>query len=118
MNVRRTSPVAILAVLLSASGFCKDTEPAEAKPEFVVESWGGDQGLPQNSVIAIFQSTDGYFWLGTYSSITRFDGVRFTTFDPGVTPGLSGNRILAICEDRDGTLWMTTENDGIVAYRH
>jgi signal transduction histidine kinase/ActR/RegA family two-component response regulator len=77
---------------------------------FVTDVWQTEQGLPQNSVSAICQTRDGYLWLGTYSGLVRFDGVRFTIFESGNTPGLVGNRITALSEDSSGGLWIGSES--------
>jgi hypothetical protein len=37
---------------------------ATTTPEFNVTAWSTDQGLPQNSVICLAQSRDGYLWAG------------------------------------------------------
>src|SRR5688572_17411303 len=46
-----------------------------------LDVWRQPQGLPQNSVITIIQTRDGYLWVGTKGGVARFDGARFTVFD-------------------------------------
>jgi ligand-binding sensor domain-containing protein/signal transduction histidine kinase/CheY-like chemotaxis protein len=84
-----------------------DRGPTE---RFVTDVWQTEQGLPQNSVSSICQTRSGYLWLGTYSGLVRFDGVRFTVFEPGNTPGLVGNRVTALMQDSAGDLWIGTES--------
>ena len=43
--------------------------------------WRQPQGLPQDTVLSLLQTRDGYLWVGTKGGVSRFDGVRFTTFD-------------------------------------
>ncbi len=69
-------------------------------------------GLPQNSVISMVQTRDGYLWLGTLNGLSRFDGQRFTTFDESNTPGLNDSRILNLFEDSQARLWIGTETAG------
>jgi ligand-binding sensor domain-containing protein len=64
-----------------------------APPNFHLQIWGTEHGLPQNAVPAIVQTRDGYLWLATYCGLARFDGVRFTVFDSSNTPGLYASRI-------------------------
>ena len=45
------------------------------------ETWTTDDGLPQNSVIDIVQTRDGYLWLATFAGLARFDGLSFKVFD-------------------------------------
>jgi signal transduction histidine kinase/ligand-binding sensor domain-containing protein/DNA-binding response OmpR family regulator len=74
-----------------------------------------DNGLPQNSVRAIAQTGDGYIWLGTYGGLTRFDGVRFETFNKSNTPELKHDSVRALLKDRSNRLWIGTAN-GLVRY--
>ena len=48
--------------------------------------WQDQHGLPQNGVLAILRTRDGYLWLGTIEGAARFDGVRFVVFDNNNTP--------------------------------
>ena len=81
---------------------------------FAIDVWETDDGLPQNSVIALTQTRDGYLWLGTLNGLVRFDGLRFTVFDESNTPGLNSSRIVSLFEDSRGDLWIGTETAGIV----
>ncbi len=98
--------------------------PAQTEPgsfqvapirEFVIDHWGMEQGLPQNSVNAICQTRDGYLWLATFGGLVRFDGVKFTVFDRFNTPGMKADRCLALYEDTRARLWIGTEN-GLILY--
>ncbi|MEI6074557.1 MAG: two-component regulator propeller domain-containing protein [Verrucomicrobiota bacterium] len=66
--------------------------------------------MPQNSVAAIAQSGDGYLWLGTYSGLVRFDGVRFSVYDTDNTPALETVRITALFDDAHNNLWIGHES--------
>lgn len=79
--------------------------------------WNTDQGLPQNTVVDILQTRDGYLWLSTPDGLVRFDGAQFTVFNSGNSPGLKSNRITALFEDRDGVLWLGTEDSGLARYK-
>jgi signal transduction histidine kinase/ligand-binding sensor domain-containing protein len=85
----------------------------EIGPHFLQTHWTTESGLPQNSVVAIAQTPDGYLWLGTFGGLARFDGMKFTIFNTGNTPVLHGNRITALHVGRDGTLWIGMENGEI-----
>jgi diguanylate cyclase (GGDEF)-like protein len=82
------------------------------------DAWQTDQGLPQNSVVAVEQTRDGYLWLGTYQGLVRFDGTRFVVFHSGNTPAIASNRIVALAEDGHGGLWIGTNGGGLVRYQH
>ncbi len=76
--------------------------------QYVHQIWQDDQGLPQNDVLAIMPTRDGYLWLGTEEGLVRFDGVHFVGFDSRSTSGLKNNTITALFEDRDKNLWIGT----------
>ncbi|HEV2437742.1 MAG TPA: two-component regulator propeller domain-containing protein [Verrucomicrobiae bacterium] len=102
------------AWLLSGNDF---SAWVSASPNYFVRSWQAEQGLPQNKVTAIVQDHDGYLWVGTYSGLARFDGVRFTTFDENNTPALRSSRITSLFETADGVLWIGDESGQITQYK-
>lgn len=77
-----------------------------------------DDGLPQDSVLAMLQSRDGYLWFTTYRGLVRFDGVRFKVFDQSNTPAIPGTIFVAssLMEDRDGDLWAGIWSRGAIRY--
>ncbi|HVG63289.1 MAG TPA: two-component regulator propeller domain-containing protein [Hyalangium sp.] len=97
-----------LITLLGAPGRGWALEPGKALPQFPHSSWGTEDGLPQNSVLALAQTPDGYLWAGTGEGLVRFDGIRFTLFDEATTPELPENLIRCLETGPDGTLWIGT----------
>jgi ligand-binding sensor domain-containing protein/signal transduction histidine kinase len=88
---------------------------AGSEAHFTVDHWEAKEGgLPQNVVIAMAQTRDGYLWLGTQQGLARFDGVHFKTFNDGNTPGLNSTTITKLFEDSRGNLWIGTQNGGVV----
>ncbi len=81
---------------------------------YIVDVKETEDGLPQNSVITITQTRDGYLWLGTLYGLVRFDGIRFTVFDESNTPGLNSGRIVFLFEDSQSNFWIGTETAGVV----
>src|SRR5262249_46095541 len=86
-----------------------------ASPErFLVKDWTPDEGLPQNVVFTVTQTHDGYLWLGTGHGLSRFDGLRFKTFDDDQAPELAGSKIVKLFEDSSRNLWVGTDNSGVL----
>ena len=79
--------------------------------------WQDQHGLPQNGVLAILRTRDGYLWLGTIEGAARFDGVRFVVFDSHNTPEIKSSQILSLAEDRAGDLWLGAVGGGLTRYR-
>lgn len=110
----------LLAVSLAASAGA-----AEGARRYLVDTWGTDAGLPQNSVPAIAQTPDGFLWVATFNGLVRFDGHRFRTFTATDTPGLASDNINVLATDPRGRLWIGTDDAGLslfdgqrfVAYR-
>ena len=67
-------------------------------------------GLASNTVLTIFEDSQGNMWFGTTDGITRYDGNNFQTFT--TDDGLSRNTIGLIFEDRNGMLWF---GDGVLS---
>ena len=113
VNIRWFGAAAL--VLCCLCGFAPQTTAALAPGRaYAVKVWETDDGLPQNSVISMVQTRDGYLWLGTLNGLARFDGLRFTVFDESTTPGLNDSRIVFLFEDSQANLWIGTETAGTV----
>jgi diguanylate cyclase (GGDEF)-like protein len=102
-----------LSVLLLICAFTS----VEAGAQYRFEQFTTSNGLPQNTVAAIIQTSDGYLWFATYDGLVRYDGVRFTIFDKGNTSGIGSNRFSTLCGDTQGTLWIGTIDQGLLRYR-
>ncbi len=88
-------------------------EADEAGSPFIVDAWTSKDGLPENAVISVIQTRDGYLWLGTLNGLVRFDGTHFTVFDEYNTPGLNSDRIDYLFEDSHTNLWIGTDTAGV-----
>jgi len=85
--------------------------------QYRFDAWTTDNGLPQNSIINILKTSDGYLWMTTFDGLVRYDGVRFKVFNGGNTRGIKSSRFLTLFEDRNKTLWITTAESGIARYK-
>lgn len=81
--------------------------------QYVHRIWTTQQGLPSGTIYDIWQTRDGFLWLGTQTGLVRFDGVRFTAAEM-IYPGLPENLwVRSGFEEADGTLWVGTNDAGI-----
>jgi signal transduction histidine kinase/ligand-binding sensor domain-containing protein len=79
--------------------------PHKALTQYSSTVWTQEQGLPQDTIRAIAQTTDGYLWLGTDEGLARFDGYEFTIFNRA-GGALPANSITALATAPDGSLWI------------
>ncbi len=84
--------------------------PAEDRlSSYSVRRWTTEDGLPQNHVVCVAQTPDGYLWCGTHVGLVRFDGRRFLVFDRHNTPELAASdTIYSLAVDQKGKLWSAT----------
>ena len=66
-------------------------DPRKSLTQYSRQVWTQQDGLPQDTIRAIAQTTDGYLWVGTDEGLARFDGYEFVVFDKskGDLPGNS-----------------------------
>lgn len=90
-------------------GLSGRVEAADLFPdqEYLVTTWGPNEGLSVNSIRDIVQTPDGYLWAGTlFNGLIRFDGERFVVFDQNDTPALTKSGVFRLMVDRSGLLWI------------
>ena len=103
----------MLACLVSQTGWALD--PHKSLTQYSRSVWTQEDGLPQDTIRTVAQTTDGYLWIGTDEGLARFDGYEFTTFNK-IHGGLPANSITALAAAADGSLWVGTPN-GLAVYR-
>jgi hypothetical protein len=59
-------------------------------------------GLPSNSVYAMYQDSKGFIWIANNEGLTRYDGFEFKTYTCRGQTSRSGNNIV---EDQYGRIW-------------
>lgn len=90
------------------------SEIRDGSEEYSITRWVTKDGLPQNTITAIQQTSDGYMWLGTFNGLVRFDGIVFTTFNIENTPQFKSDYITYLKAFEDGSLWIGTFGGGLL----
>ena len=88
-------------------------DPNKNITQYVHESWQIREGLPQNSVQSITQTSDGYLWFTTQEGLVRFDGLRFRVYNKK-NSALPENYCNSLVADKSGAIWVATQTQGIV----
>ncbi|WP_158552515.1 two-component regulator propeller domain-containing protein [Spirosoma telluris] len=100
-------------LLITFSGRSWGQAPAE---NLQFDRLSAKNGLSHNSILCIWQDTDGFLWLGTKDGLNKYDGYSFTVYKPNpADPAntLGHNWISGICQDRKGRMWVTTMGGGL-----
>lgn len=103
-----------LWVLLLISALSSTAAPVS--PRYAWQTWRTENGLPQNSVHSIAQTSDGYIWLATEGGLARFDGLKFVVFDVDNTPQFRSNNIRHLLIASSQAMWIATAA-GVIRYR-
>ncbi|HWG21782.1 MAG TPA: two-component regulator propeller domain-containing protein [Terracidiphilus sp.] len=106
------APLFVLLLLAAACQSAVALEPTTPLANLNRQSWVMENGLPQNTVQALAQTSDGFLWLGTEVGLVRFDGSGFTLFDEHSKPALPGSDVQCLLAAKDGSLWVGT-SDGL-----
>jgi len=108
----------LAALLLGGPAPGATTSEVSAGGDYLVETWDSDRGLPENSVVSLAQTPDGYLWVGTlHGGLARFDGTRFVNFDQVNAPALKSIEIHKLLVDAQGTLWIGNVEGGLISQR-
>jgi len=86
-------------------------QPVSKLMDFNIHLWQAEDGLPNNIVQAVVQTSDGYLWVGTWKGLAWFDGEQFHAVD--LTPESSQPSVSCLLAGTDGSLWVGTEGAGV-----
>jgi ligand-binding sensor domain-containing protein/signal transduction histidine kinase len=87
---------------------------AENENSYFARTWLAEDGLPDNRVVGLAQTADGYLWVATQGGVVRFDGVRFQRVSIAGSPDLIAGTMRALMLDRAGRIWLAKDEGGIV----
>lgn len=83
-------------------------DPDQRISQYGHTAWHMRDGVFAGAPTSIAQTEDGYIWIGTFSGLLRFDGVRFVPFVPPVGKHLPNPSVLSLLGAKDGSLWIGT----------
>ncbi|MBX2822505.1 MAG: response regulator [Rhodothermaceae bacterium] len=106
----------LLAGILWSPVHAQQVPKFDVHPDYTYRQFTIQDGLPSNTINTIYQTHDGYLWLGTNEGLVRFDGYTFTTFNATNSPGLASNRIASLEESPDGHLWIASDLGELTLY--
>ena len=108
-------PGLILALLLLASpSAARAINPPVHIGQYAHTSWTSRDEYSLGAVYAMAQTPDGYLWLASQAGLVRFDGEKFTPWQPPAGKRLP-NLPYSLMVSRNGTLWVGTFS-GLVSW--
>ena len=110
-NAAGLSAILILALGLSLipGGRC---EAADYESDYEAMIYGTKEGLASAESNAVAQTKNGYIWIGTYSGLYVYDGVKFEEAD--IDSMISNVTFLYV--DSKGMLWIATNDSGVYVF--
>ena len=99
-----TSYISVFAILALSSIFFS----VEAQKGLKFANLTVEDGLSQNSVMAVAQDSTGLIWLGTRQGINRYDGYHFKNYSNTNKASGSLEEVTSFLTDFRGVLWAGT----------
>ena len=98
----------------SGHGLCRLNPGAGPNDPIVTRVYTMKDGLPQDWVEAMLETSDGRFWVGAARGLSYYvpEADRFEGYTR--VQGLSDAGIKSLAEDREGNLWVGTEAGGVM----
>lgn len=108
---------ALFAALLLPAALAAGEVNPDADTRLQFKYLSVNDGLSQNSVTSILQSSDGRMLIGTYDGLNFFDGydIRPVRHSAKRAGGLANNRIVSLHEASDSTIWIGLDR-GVMRY--
>lgn len=107
------APAALGAGALRAEAATPPVPPHASAPPRTLrfDQMGVDEGLAQESVLAVAQDRQGFMWFGSQAGLSRYDGARIVTYRNMVSDARSlvDNWVRVLHVDREGRMWVGTD---------
>ena len=119
-NIKISSPLAgsglrlrrIYLLLIFLAWSTGSIFAADSDSSWSLRSWQVDNGLPDNTVTGVAQTSEGYLWVATHGGLVRFDGVRFMPWPLPIASDPLNPLIRTLMLGRENSLWLALETEG------
>ncbi len=88
-------------------------DPTLRISQYQKRTWRIEDGLPENYVTSLLQSSAGDLIVGTSGGAVRFDGLHFSPIVLDPSSGITREWITALSESPPGSLWISTRDAGL-----
>ena len=107
----------ILAVLVLAAGGVLHVFAAMPVSPWFYRAYQTAEGLPDNSITGVAQTTDGYLWVATKGGLVCFNGEKFKTLPQANLPAMPSRVVRAMFRDHRDQLWLGMERGPLLCLK-
>ena len=110
-------PATLIVAAACLLGACAGARAADAP--LILEHLTTADGLPQGTVFATLQDSQGFVWLATEDGLVRYDGHELFryAYSRSARGGLPRNYIQTIVEDGHHDLWIAIKDGGLARWQ-
>ncbi|HVU28109.1 MAG TPA: triple tyrosine motif-containing protein [Verrucomicrobiae bacterium] len=102
--IRDICPVRLCVWWLLLFQFLIHASAADAT--WSMRSWQASEGLPDDTVVGVGQTPDGFLWVATREGLVRFDGQHFREYLLDTGTDIPASSLEAMLVDKRGRLWI------------
>ena len=92
-------------------------DPGRAPNRYALDRWGTGDGFPEESILAITQTKDGFLWIATPAGVLRYNGREFVLYDRERVFGNPFLRTYRLLAADDGGLWILSVDGNLWRHR-
>ena len=109
--------VFVVASVTGAEAWALTGDAPKKITDYGASIWQQGEGLPNNSLRAILQTSDGYLWVGTKGGLAKFNGTSFRVYSARTPGQLLESEVRALVEGEDGSLYIGTMGGGLSIHK-
>jgi len=109
-------PLWLVAAWLPLAGFA--LPPDDTDSAWLARTWQADDGLPNDTVTGLAQTSDGFLWITSATRLSRFDGVTFESYSTERLGLKTLDTINPLLRTRDDALWLGTGHGLVVQVKN
>lgn len=108
--------ISALLLFLFAGLFAVEPVEAQRPDQIPFHRFTAQDGLPNDFVTALAQTSDGRLWVGTRVGVVVYDGIAFRSV--ALPDSLQRGAVTALHSMPDGSMWIAFTRRGLVRVRH
>jgi len=111
------NPIALVWLVVVLGMATADAGPVTPSSAWFYWTWQTEDGLPDNNITGVGQSSDGYLWVATKGGVLRFNGDEFAAIPEVNLPSLPSRAVRAMLVDHHDGVWLGMERGPILCVK-